>query len=49
MGEPSPERMSQEIDERIAARSGGMTSKEPDDDERQNDRSGRAKQIEGQR
>jgi len=32
MGEPSPERMSQEIDARIAARTRRMTGKEPDDD-----------------
>ena len=49
MGEPLAERMSQQIDARIAARAGGMTSKEPDDDERQDDVGGRAKQIEGKR
>ena len=49
MGEPSAEGMSQEIDARIAASAGGMTSKEPDDDERNDDRGGRAKQIEGKR
>ena len=49
MGEPSAERVSQQIDVRIAARAGGMTGKEPDDDERQDDGGGRAKQIEGKR
>ena len=49
MGEPSAQRMSQEIDARIAASAGGMTGKEPDDDERQDDGGGCAKQIEGKR
>jgi hypothetical protein len=49
MGEPSPERMSQEIDARIAARTRRMTGKEPDDDKRQDDGCGRAEQIEGKR
>ncbi len=49
MGEPSPERMSQEIDPRIAASAGGMTGKEPDNDKRQDDGGGRAQQIEEKR
>ena len=43
MGEPSAE-----IDARIA-RPGGMPGKQPDDDERQDDRGGRAEQIERKR
>jgi hypothetical protein len=45
MREPSAEGMSQEIDARITASAGGMTSKEPDNDERQDDGGGRAQQI----
>ncbi len=44
MGEPPAE-----IDARITAGSGGMPGKERDDDKRQNNRGGRAEQIERQR
>jgi hypothetical protein len=49
MGEPSAGWVSKEIDLRIAVRAGCMAGKKPDNDERQDDGGGRAKQIEGKR
>ena len=47
MGEPSVDGMSQEINARIASSAGPMTSKEADDDERQDDGGGCTAQIQG--